>query len=123
MTWKNALNIGLYQILALIPGVSRSGITLTAGLQLGFARAEASRFSFLLSIPVILAAVSLEAWHLFKTHTPVDSVPLLWGIIVSAGCAYLCIDMFLKIVNRCGMLPFVVYRLILGSVLLVYFLK
>lgn len=123
MTWESAFKIGLYQILALIPGVSRSGITLTAGLQSGFTRAEASRFSFLLSIPVILAAASLEAWTLVKTDVPVHYGPLLWGMAISAGCAYLCIRVFLKVVNHWGMLPFVLYRFVLGGILLVCFLR
>lgn len=121
MTWKNALKIGAYQTLALIPGVSRSGITLTAGLGLGFARDQASRFSFLLSIPVILAAVGLEGITLFKSPASIDYLPLLWGMSISALCAYACIHVFLKLVNHLGMLPFVVYRLILGSILLLYF--
>lgn len=122
MTSNNALKIGLYQILSLIPGVSRSGITLTAGLQLGFARDEASRFSFLLSIPVIIAAVSLEGYTLLKADSPINYEPLLWGMAISGLCAYACIHTFLKVVNRWGMLPFVLYRFALGSILLVYFL-
>lgn len=122
MTWKNALKIGGYQVFALIPGVSRSGITLTAGLGLGFSREQASRFSFLLSIPVILAAVGLEGMHLFKSDTPIDYAPLLLAMSVSAGCAYLCIHVFLKLVNQWGMFPFVIYRIILGSILFLYFM-
>lgn len=121
MTWTNALKIGACQMLALFPGVSRSGITLTAGLGLGFARDQASRFSFLLSIPVILAAVSLEGITLLKAQTPIDYLPLLWGMGISALCAYTCIHVFLKLVNHLGVLPFVIYRLILGSVLILYF--
>lgn len=122
MTWKNALQIGGYQVLALIPGVSRSGITLTAGLGLGFSREQASRFSFLLSIPVILSAVAFEGIHLLKADTPIDYAPLLLAMSVSAGCAYLCIHVFLKLVNQLGMFPFVIYRIILGSVLFFCFI-
>lgn len=121
MTWKSAMKIGACQILALIPGVSRSGITLTAGLGLGFARDQASRFSFLLSIPVILAAVSLEALTLVKTPIPGAYAPLLLGACISGLCAYACIHVFLKLVNQLGMWPFVIYRVVLGSVLLLYF--
>lgn len=121
MTWKNALKIGGYQVLALIPGVSRSGITMTAGLGLGFSREQASRFSFLLSIPVILAAVGLEAFHLLQAKTPVDYPPLLLAMSISACCAYVCIHVFLKLVNQWGMLPFVIYRIMLGSILFFYF--
>jgi len=121
MTWQNALKIGAYQMLALVPGVSRSGITLTAGLGLGFSREQAARFSFLLSIPVIIAAVALEGLSLYIDPTPMDYSPLLLAMSISAVCAYGCIYFFLKLINQWGMLPFVVYRIILGSILFFYF--
>lgn len=116
--WKDVLIIGLAQALALIPGTSRSGITMTAGLMLGFCRESASRFSFLLSIPVILLAVLLKSLDLFVPGAQVDWNALLWGTLLSALAAYACIHYFLAFINRIGMLPFVLYRLLLGAALL-----
>lgn len=116
--WKDVLVIGIAQALALIPGTSRSGITMTAGLMLGFCRESASRFSFLLSIPVILLAVMLKSLDLLEPGAQVDWNALLWGTLLSALAAYTCIHFFLAFINRIGMLPFVVYRLLLGGALL-----
>lgn len=118
LTWRDVLIIGCAQSLALIPGTSRSGATMTAGLFLGLSREAAARFSFLLSIPVILLAGGLEALHLIRQPEPVQ-----WGVIsaatVMAGVsAYLCIHFFLKFIHAVGMQPFVLYRLLLGGLLL-----
>lgn len=117
LTWKAALVIGLAQALALVPGTSRSGITITAALMLGFTRDSAARFSFLLSIPVILGSGLLKGLDLAQIQH-VDWTSLLIGFIVSFLSAYLCINLFLAWINRIGMLPFVLYRLVLGSLLL-----
>lgn len=113
--------IGLAQALALIPGTSRSGITMTAGLALGLTRSAAARFSFLLSIPVILMAGGYESLKLVQQAAPVAWGPMLLGTLVAAVSAYLCIHFFLRLIERTGMLPFVIYRLLLGVVLLVLF--
>ena len=113
--------IGLAQALALIPGTSRSGITMTAGLALGMTRSAAARFSFLLSIPVILMAGGYETLQLVQQAAPVAWGTMLLGILVAAVSAYLCIHFFLRLIERTGMLPFVIYRLLLGLVLLVLF--
>lgn len=118
ITWKDVLIIGCAQAIALIPGTSRSGITMTAALMLGLSRAAAARFSFLLSIPVILLAGGLKTIELSGTEGAVDWSALLWGALISAISAYLCIHVFLKLLDRIGMVPFVVYRLILGVILL-----
>jgi len=107
-----ALLIGMAQALALIPGTSRSGATITAALFLGFTRIDAARFSFLLSIPIIFLSGAYKGYQLLSTH--VDWFMLSVGITVSAISAYLCIHYFLGFINRIGMLPFVIYRLILG---------
>ncbi len=112
------LVIGLAQALALIPGTSRSGITMTAGLALGLTRTAAARFSFLLSIPVIAMAGVYETGKLVQQAAAVDWGALLLGIAVSAVSAWLCIHFFLKLIERIGMLPFVIYRMLLGAVLL-----
>ncbi|MBE0510628.1 MAG: undecaprenyl-diphosphate phosphatase [Chromatiales bacterium] len=119
--WKDILFIGLAQALALIPGTSRSGITITAGLMLGLSRQAAARFSFLLSIPVILLAGGLYTIKLVQADTVVDWSVLIGGALLSGLTAYLCIHYFLKLLERIGMLPFVIYRLLLGVVLLVIF--
>ncbi|GAB6067527.1 undecaprenyl-diphosphate phosphatase [Methylothermus subterraneus] len=121
LSWKDALVIGLFQALALIPGTSRSGITLTGGLVLGLERAAAARFSFLLSIPVIFLAGGLETIELLRQATPPDWYALSLGVAVSALSAYGCIGWFLRFVERVGVGPFVLYRLGLGAVLFYVF--
>ena len=113
--------IGLAQALALIPGTSRSGITMTAALALGLTRSAAARFSFLLSIPVILMAGGYETLQLVQQPGTVDWGSILLGTLVAAVSAYLSIHFFLRLIERIGMLPFVVYRLLLGAYLLVLF--
>ncbi len=121
LSWKDVLVVGCAQALALIPGTSRSGITMTAGLMLGLTREAAARFSFLLSIPLILAASGLLSVKLASSTAPVDWTAFVTGTLLSAVTAYVCIHFFLKLIGRMGMFPFVVYRLLLGAVLLVIF--
>lgn len=122
LSWRQVLIIGFAQVLALIPGTSRSGITITAGLALGLSRRAAARFSFLLSIPVILAAGSLKSYELVTLQDPTPWGAVLLGVLVSGLAAYTCIHWFLRLVERVGMLPFVVYRILLAGVLLVLYL-
>ena len=116
--WKDVVVIGCAQAIALIPGTSRSGITMTAGLMMGLTREAAARFSFLLSIPVIVLAGGLETLKLIESTAPVDWRSLILGALISAVSAYACIHFFLKLLERIGMMPFVIYRLVLGAVLL-----
>ncbi|MDN3555921.1 undecaprenyl-diphosphate phosphatase [Halomonas maura] len=118
MHWRDALWIGLAQAMALIPGTSRSGITMTAALLLGLNREAAARFSFLLSIPVIVLAGGLEALSLAESPVPIAWLDLAAGTLLSGISAYLCIHFFLVFIKRIGMQPFVVYRLILGGALI-----
>lgn len=123
---KDAIGIGLAQAVALIPGVSRSGITMTAGLMLGLSRRAAARFSFLMAVPVIAAAAWVKLWAFLlpapdplppgSGHISIEFVFL--GIGVSFVSAWLVIALFIRFIERVGMLPFVLYRLALGSVLL-----
>lgn len=122
MKWKDILIIGCMQTLALFPGTSRSGITLTAGLALGFNRQTSAKFSFLLSIPVILLAGSFETLKLIRSPDPVHLQSLFIGIVFAAVSAYLCIQLFLHFIRRIGVLPFVIYRMLLGGFLLAVFL-
>jgi len=119
IVWKDALVIGLFQALAIFPGTSRSGITITAGLMLGLSREAASRFSFLLAVPTILMSGTLVTYDLLISAAPIVWNELIAGVALSFVAAYLCIHLFLRFIERCGMLPFVVYRLILGVILFV----
>lgn len=116
--WKDIVIIGLAQAIALVPGTSRSGITITAGLMLGLTRQAAARFSFLLSIPVIFLAGGLKTVELLQLPAATDWSALLGGALISALSAYLCIFLFMKMLERIGMWPFVVYRLALGALLI-----
>ncbi|MBD3657341.1 MULTISPECIES: undecaprenyl-diphosphate phosphatase [Marinobacter] len=116
---RDAVVIGLAQALALIPGTSRSGITMTAALFLGFTREAAARFSFLLSIPLITAAGLLKTLELVELGEAADWNAILTGTLVSFVSAVICIHLFLKFLERLGLLPYVIYRLILGAVLIV----
>lgn len=120
--WRFALIIGLAQALALIPGTSRSGITITAALFLGLNRDSAAQFSFLLSIPLILAAGGLKSLELIELGTAVPWEQIIVGTLLSGITAYLCIHGFVSLVNKIGMMPFVVYRILLGGVLIVMML-
>lgn len=113
--------IGLAQVLALIPGTSRSGITMTAGLALGLDRETAARFSFLLAIPAIAGASLLELVELLQSVAPVPWGAMALGLVVAAVSAWLCIKLFLAAIQRIGMMPFVVYRLLLAAVIVVVF--
>ncbi|MBU4610208.1 undecaprenyl-diphosphate phosphatase [Achromobacter sp. GG226] len=119
---RDVLFIACAQVLAIIPGTSRSGITLTAGMMAGLTRQAAARFSFLLSIPVIVLAGGVEGLELARSAVPIDWHAIGWGIVISAVTAYLCIRAFLALLARTGLLPFVIYRVLLGIVLLAVFL-
>ena len=118
LTLKDVLIIGCSQVLALIPGTSRSGITITLALFLGLSRKAAARFSFLLAMPVIFASGVLQSVRMFTEVNPIGWSELALGIAVSALAAGLCIHYFLRLVDRVGMLPFVIYRVLLGVLIL-----
>lgn len=119
--WLDILFIGLAQALALIPGTSRSGATMTAALFLGLSRQAAARFSFLLSIPVIVLAGGLSTLDYLETATIDDMQPLMLGALLSGVSAYFCIHYFLKLLEKIGMMPFVIYRIVLALFLFVMF--
>jgi len=121
LNWLDVLFIGLAQALALIPGTSRSGATMTAALFLGLSRKAAARFSFLLSIPVIVLAGGLKTLDYLKEATIDDMQPLMLGALLSGISAYFCIHYFLILLEKIGMLPFVVYRIILAIFIFVLF--
>jgi len=120
MKLKPALQIGLAQMLALIPGTSRAGITMTAGRMLGFSRTEAARFSMLLSIPTILAAGGLAGIELAQSD-----VPGAWhDAAIAAGLACLAalaaIHFLMRWLAHASMTIFVVYRVVLGAALFIW---
>ena len=113
----DAIFIGCAQALALIPGTSRSGITITVGRLLGIARSDAAKFSFLLSIPIVLMATLLEIVVLVTGEISVDWSNLALGVFISTVVAYISIKFFMRVVNVIGLLPFAIYRLVLASVI------
>jgi undecaprenyl-diphosphatase len=115
---KDVLIIGCFQVLSLIPGTSRSGITITLALMLGLTRKAAARFSFLLAMPVILASGVLQTVRMVTEVHPIGWLDLLLGAVISALSAVLCIYYFLRLIDRVGMLPFVIYRVLLGVAIL-----
>lgn len=116
---KPALLIGLAQVLALIPGASRSGVTITMGRMLGFEADAAARFSFLLAIPVISAAGAYGVLRMLLDDASINWAQFSMAVVFSAAAGWVCITAFLALLKRFGLLPFVIYRLILGSALLV----
>jgi len=115
--WRAAVLIGLAQVLAFVPGTSRSGITMTAARALGVTRTEAARFSMLISIP-LLAAMALAAGLSLYTHPPTNGASFGDGLIVlvlSAIVAYGAIAVFMRLVERIGLLPFALYRIALSA--------
>lgn len=119
---RRALVFGLFQILALIPGTSRSGITMAAGRALGFSRQAGTKIALLLSVPAIAAAGSLQAWKLLAI-TPTQSVDGLWqtaGLValLCAAAAYVTLMLFTRFLPLTGFLPYVIYRVALGFAVL-----
>jgi len=118
---KDSILIGLSQAVAIIPGVSRSGATISSGLFRGINKADAARFSFLLSTPIIAGAAILKLPHLFQEGIDAN---LLAGILASAISGYLAIKYLLQFLNKDNYRIFFWYRLIVGlAVILFYFLK
>jgi len=122
LSWRDIIIIGCAQAIALIPGTSRSGITITAGLMLGLTAQAAARFSFLLSIPVIVLAGGVETLDYLQVASASDVDDLILGALISAVSAYFCIHFFLRLLEKVGMTPFVIYRLVLGFILLSLYL-
>ena len=116
--YKDAFIIGCAQALSLVPGTSRSGITITAARILGFERQDAARFSFLLSAPVILLAAGYKFFEMLSNDVAVAWGQLGLGALVACVVAYVSIEFFMRVVTRVGLAPFAIYRLILAAVIL-----
>ena len=117
---KNALYIGLAQVLALIPGTSRSGITISCARYLGFSRLDSAKFSFLISIPTLFAATVLGIGEVALNFERDLIILLLVGFSFSLMVSLLCIKVFLSFVEKHSLTIFVIIRLILGFLLLFY---
>jgi undecaprenyl-diphosphatase len=120
LTLRGAIVVGLFQVLSLIPGTSRSGITITAGRFLGLERSEAARFSMLLSLPTIGIFGVLAGWELWRSGETVLQTSALSAAVLSFVSAYAAIWFFMSLVNRIGLLPFTLYRVVMGLGLLGY---
>ena len=118
LTVVGALFIGLFQVFALLPGASRSGTAMTAALFIGLNLKDASKFAFLLSIPTILGALVFLLIEISTSSYSFNFISLFIGLITSCIVAFLTIKYFLIFVDRIGMYPFVIYRIILGCILL-----
>lgn len=115
---SDAAIIGLAQAMALIPGTSRSGITMTAARILGYERGEAARFSMLMSIPTILAAGTLAALDIVKAEQPLVTTVAIYGAVLSFLTALIAIALLMRWLRRASFTPFAVYRVFLGVALL-----
>ncbi len=115
---KHALLIGCWQSLSVIPGASRSGVTMTGSLMLGYSRQEATRIAMLLAIPSIIGAALLSGVSAFEADAFPSHSLLATGMLFSFVTAYASIALLLRVVDRIGMLPFVAYRIALGAMLL-----
>ncbi|KTR86568.1 undecaprenyl-diphosphate phosphatase [Leucobacter chromiiresistens] len=120
LTWKHGLVYGFAQALALIPGVSRSGGTITAGLLMGYTREAAARYSFLLAIPAVLGS---GFYQVFKAlRAPAQETPMgltIVATVVAFVIALLVIGLFMKYISKRSFMPFVVYRVVIGAVIIV----
>jgi undecaprenyl-diphosphatase len=120
LSWGDGLAIGIAQALSVVPGTSRSGITITAGLFRGLSRETAARFSFLLSAPAIAAAALKGFWEIQKHGgiAPDMKVPFLVGIVLSAILGAIVIAVFLRYLRRNSLMPFVYYRIVFGIIVI-----
>lgn len=116
----DALLIGLAQVVAILPGISRSGATISAGLWRGMSREESARFSFLLSVPVVLGAGGVKLWELWQQPQFGDLAPvLLGGFLAALASGYLAVRFLLAFLQKRSLYPFAVYCLFLGSTTLI----
>lgn len=118
MRWTQAVFIGIGQILALVPGFSRSGSTITAGLFAGFTRKDAATFSFLLGAPIVLAATISSLPEFISTYQ--FSLPTLAAFLASIGATFVSMHLFYQFIEKQSYLIFVIYRILLGSSILVW---
>jgi undecaprenyl-diphosphatase len=121
MSYVNALLIGIAQMFALLPGASRSGSCMMAARALGYSRVDATRFAFLLGIPAILGACLLKLTDIQWNDPSVDIELFTYGTLISFAVSYLVIVMMMRLLERISFLPFALYRIVLGIILLIFF--
>jgi undecaprenyl-diphosphatase len=114
LTWGHGVLFGLAQAMALIPGVSRSGGTITAGLMMGYTREAAARYSFLLAIPAVMGSGFYQLYRSWQVGSPVAPGPTALATVIAFGVGYGVIVVFLKLVSTRSYMPFVYYRIALG---------
>jgi len=115
----DSLLVGCAQAVAVIPGVSRSGITITAALVRDYRRDSAARFSFLLATPVVAGAAAVEGWHLLRHGIPADMrLPFLAGVLVAAVAGYAVIEFLIRYLQTRTLKIFIYYRLVFGLIIL-----
>ena len=119
LTWRDALKLGLFQALALIPGTSRSGATIIGGLLSGFSRRLAAEFSFFVAIPVLLAATALDLWEARHDLATTDPTPLIISCIASFISALLVTKLLLRFVSQHSFAAFAWYRIVFGGIILI----
>ncbi len=117
-TWRDALLMGLAQVLALVPGTSRSGITITAALLLGYRRADAARLAMLMAVPTILASGTLLTLEALAKGQAAALGPAALAALLAFAAAYAALAVMMRFLDRVGFTPYVLYRLALGAVLL-----
>ena len=124
LSWSQALSIGIFQIFSLIPGASRSGVTISAGIFCDLTKQAAARFSFLISIPLILAAGADQIIKIAKrgSATPIPMLTLTIGFVTAAIGGWLAIKLLMKILDSWGLKIFGFYRLILAAILIILLL-
>ncbi len=124
LTWRHAMMIGFAQILAIIPGASRSGVTMTAARYLGWSRPEAARFSMLLAIPTIAALGLLAGLDMFTGQVATaDPISASIVAVLSFLAAYIAINVLMKLIQSMSFTPFVIYRLVFGVFLIIFSLN
>ena len=122
MSFVDALIVGIAQVLAFIPGTSRSGITIVAGMSQGFKRKEAARFSFLLSLPIILGATIRKVTQISLSDSSDFIFISILGAAVATLVGYIVIKYFLQFLERHSLTNFAIYRFILAFILILIFL-
>ena len=118
LTLQHAVWVGIAQVFALIPGTSRSGVTMTAMLALGYNRLSAARFSFLMAVPAIALPGLLKANELMQSSEPTNFGVLLTALVASGVVAFLTMHWFMRLITKIGMMPFVIYRVLLAGAIL-----
>lgn len=121
MTYRQAFMIGCFQCLALWPGFSRSGATISGGMLMGVSRYAASEFSFLLAVPMMMGATALDLYKSWSFLTAADIPMFAVGFVTAFVVALVAIKTFLQLIKRISFIPFAIYRFIVAAAVYVVF--